>query len=93
MSWSGAAQSDTGPSVKAEANHEMQRAEGCQLPVPLAAKRRTSFFNIYLTVPVLSYNTQDLRFLLQHVGSLVWHLGSNSLVRDPTGAPCIGSTS
>ena len=69
--------------MKAEANHEMQRAEGCQLPVHLAAKRHISFFNIYLTVPVLSYNTQDLRFLL-HVQTHncgVWDLvpdqGSN----------------
>ena len=46
--------------MKAEANHEMQGAEGCQLPVQLAAKRHISFFNICLTAPVLSYGMQDL---------------------------------
>ena len=53
----------------------------------------------FLGVPGLSCSTQDLQFLLQHVGSLVMALrifyllpvGSSSPTRDGTQAPCIRS--
>ena len=40
---------------------------------------------IYLAVPAGSCDTLDIQALL-------WHVGSSSLIRDWTWAPCIGST-
>ena len=56
-------------------------------------------FNIYLfilAVPGLSCGMQDLRCgvwasQLWHADSQLWHVGSSSLTRDRTWAPCIGS--
>ena len=46
---------------------------------------------MHLAVLGLSCSMQDLQFLLQQAGSQLWHVGSSSLSRDPTLAPCIGS--
>ena len=41
------------------------------------------------TCRIFSCGMWDLQ--LQHVGSQLWHVGSSSLTRDETWAPCIGS--
>ena len=46
---------------------------------------------IYLTVPDLSCGTQDPRSLLQYAEFFSLVVGSSSLTRDRTQAPCIGS--
>ena len=43
------------------------------------------FLFIYLAALSIRCSTQDLQ-------SSLWHVGSNSLTRDQTQAPCIGST-
>ena len=54
-------------------------------------QNRIWFFCLFffLAVPGLSCNMQDLQ--LWHANSQLWHVGSNSLTRDRTWAPCIGS--
>ena len=56
------------------------------------------YFSMYLAVPGLICDTQDLQSFSQPAGSsvaacklLVVSMGSSSLTRDQTRVPCIGS--